>query len=185
MKRELKDCIHHYLNTGLKMNVKIDASTGEICLLKNVGEDEFICQDESLTEVYSSEDYEIKPLLLPMSALTEPLEDGTIPIETLARMADRTLKCCYEHNHDSDEKYYSVRYQSDIDETVMCEFLVCYGINFGFQCNATMKRTNSNFSDQVNIAMDNQLALFEYLFAHHFDVFDLDRSEWIDKRMKG
>jgi len=85
MKTELKDCLHHYLNTGLK----IQAKGGMIYTLN--------FEIYNLTIISGW-----KPLLLPMSALTEPLEDGTIPIDYIEKNIHKDIDFYMPLNIDLD-----------------------------------------------------------------------------------
>lgn len=108
----------------------------------------------SVTEEY---DYcDVLPLLLPLSALTEPLPDGTVPIVELAKIAypkSDTIKLDIEDGTaviDSAENY-RFEYKNGSFE--------CYYLKY---------------SPRVeNCFVPNQIQLFEYLYANHFDVYGL------------
>jgi len=157
MKTELKDCLHHYLNTGLK----IQAKGGMIYTLN--------FEIYNLTIISGW-----KPLLLPMSALTEPLEDGTIPIVELARIATNFV---FGNLLD----FTKAELFSELDSSglvVYYESKERVSFTADFDCT---RKDFSLYSDGNSLNLD-KLALFEYLFKHHFNVFDLAPELWIDKR---
>lgn len=95
------------------------------------------------------------PLLLPLSALTEPLEDGSVPIVELAKMA-------WDKSHLPDK----FLYQSLKDDTVFIAFSDKKNC-FGYDVN-----TSSFFGVKEGkcISVVGQLQLFEYLYQNHFDI---------------
>ena len=154
MKTELKDCLHHYLNTGLK--VTFTDMFGEI----NVGK--LDSYDSNMGCGVDDYYLDITPHFLPMSALTDPLEDGTTPIVELAKIA-------YPKTG-QDAEFFDGR---------------CYvapNHNYYFSYEVSDNSFHCTWYDRSKCYVPNQLALFEYLFSKHFNVFDLDESLWIDKR---
>lgn len=111
---------------------------------------------------------ELKPLLLPLSALTEQLQDGSVPIVELAKMA-------WTNNEPLIKKYYIsnyiLKYTFDGDEYYF-SFDKSYGFSF---CRMT--------PHQTFMPINNQLQLFEYLYSKHFDIYGLIPAGLaIDKR---
>lgn len=108
----------------------------------------------------------IKPLLLPLSALTEPLPDGTVPIVELAKIAG------FEDFEVLQVKEGSTAYIATISDnfTFMvlksnCDFAICAGNEITF--------------------IPNQLPLFEYLYSIHADIYGLIPAGLaIDKTIK-
>ena len=101
---------------------------------------------------------QIKPLLLPLSALTEPMEDGSVPIVELAKLAFP--------NH--------IWYLNRMGTHAVCDTgrLV---FEFDDAYNIFLLDDSANMIDHIK--------LFEYLFANHFDVYDLIPTGLaIDKR---
>lgn len=120
------------------------------------------------TDMSGKELDEIKPLLLPLSALTEPLEDGSVPIVELAKAA-------WTNNEPLINKYFIsndiLKYKFDGDE---------YYFSFDKSCGFSFCRMTPH---QTFMPINNQIKLFEYLFANHFDIYGLiDAGLAIDKR---
>lgn len=108
--------------------------------------------------------YEVKPLLIPISSLYTEMEDGTVPIVELARIAvdyewGLGKHYCDGLYIDAAESIYDIFYYNESHKVF--ELANIYGIG--------------------GVA-PNQLDLFTYLFSHHFDVFSLiDKGLAIDK----
>lgn len=106
-----------------------------------------------------------KPILLPLSALTEQLPDGTIPIVGLAKIATKHIWgelidfTKAELLSESESAGLIVYY----DKTERVSFTA------DFDCN---RKDFTLYSDGDELNMD-KLQLFEYLFQNHFDVFGL------------
>lgn len=110
---------------------------------------------KKLVESFTLED--ITLVLLPMSALTEPLEDGTIPIVELAKIANPGLN-----------------WRLSVDRAISD------GFNFGIDSGSFWLY---DYIYDRNLTIFNQLSLFQYLFKHHFDPLDLiGKGLAIDKR---
>lgn len=114
--------------------------------------------NENWLNIFGNEIYcegEIKPILHPISDLTKPsLECGLIPIVELAKIAyPKILKGIHQVGNicfiDSREKYV-----------------------FGY-ANEASSFICTYIPENRNCFVNNQLDLFEYLFAHHFDVYGL------------
>lgn len=132
------------------------------------------------TDMSGKELYEVTPILLPLSALIEPMEDGSIPIVELAKINGFT------------PQDYSIELQNDT--------IVLYGEQFRHPEERLTARfffeldvDNCNMDKGIEFKDDavestfsplrEQLKSFEYLFANHFDVFGLiDAGLAIDKR---
>lgn len=112
-----------------------------------------------------------KPLLLPLSALTEPMKDGSVPLIEIAKIIHEKKDCNLVD--------YSLMDGIGGYFGVWCD----WGINF---------ETNTIYYPEINcfIAKVNgkqvtqfyQLQLFEWLFEHHFNVYNLPEDKFIDKR---
>lgn len=104
----------------------------------------------------------VKLSLLPLSALTEPSEDGTVPIVELAKIATE---------EDGDWHIFQGMAWSDEE---------CLAYNFFIET-SPFKMCLQYHDEWSNLP--NQLQLFQYLFKHHFDVFGLiEKGLAIDKR---
>lgn len=176
MKLSIKH-IAPYLPYGLKVQTSwsIDGFGG-LCTSKAIG----LYRDELLLEPYtilhkhipyrisidrtSLSDPDTKPLLLPMSSLYTEMEDGTVPIVELARIAVDYEWVLGKHYCDglyidAAESIYDIFYYNESHKVF--ELANIYGIG--------------------GVA-PNQLDLFTYLFSNHFDVFSLiDKGLAIDK----
>jgi hypothetical protein len=94
-----------------------------------------------------------KPILRPMSELTKPLPDCTIPIVGLAKIA---------------AEYWGVDFEVDKISPFGAGVRSIDGHEFGF--------TGLEFyflDDEEDPIEINQLTYFQYLFEHHFDVYGL------------
>lgn len=96
-----------------------------------------------------------KPLLLPLTALTQQLPDGSIPIVELAKIA----KFSFIESDKINITDVAINIRDD-------KYL------FGFNFNWNSFHSYS-LCDQNPINVKHQLQLFEYLFKNHFDVFGL------------
>lgn len=109
----------------------------------------------------------IKPLLLPLSALTEPLPDGTIPIVELAKIAGANIRSIKDSSFQKTHNKCLFVY----DEK---EYAASESLGFDF------KKT-SFIGSLARTA--NQLQLFEYLYSIHADIYGLiDAGLALDKR---
>lgn len=108
----------------------------------------------------------IKPLLLPLSALTEPLPDGTVPIIELAKI--------------------HLDWVEGNDFNLKCEYKYQRQINVQSTWNNIVNRDpyfNDNLFIQTVNVHKNEYWINEYLFANHFDVWNLiENGIAIDKR---
>ena len=162
MKLESKH-IAPYLPYGLK--VIYEGHVKEVHGLMN--EEIYIEYNGIGTDMSGKELFEIKPLFLPLSALTEQLPDGTIPIVELAKMA---LTYPIEIDVYKFEKQY-VDGEFIVAESENSMRLIFDGKSFWMQ----------NGYGNIAIA-NNQLQLFEYLFSNHFDVFSLISCQLADAK---
>lgn len=157
-KLELKD-LCGYLPYGLKVQgqthkdiFELGGMDGDVVLLVGNGRVDL---------------FDIKPLLIPLLALTEQMEDGSVPIVELAK------KCYSKLNWDvtiEDAKcYIGSKFNPK-------QYIFWYSIyENSFYCISTCRSEPK--------AAPYQLQLFEYLFAHHFDIYDLiGQGLAIDKR---
>lgn len=105
--------------------------------------------------------------LLPLSALTEPLEDGTVPAIEIAKLCD---------NGHSYDKSKIKKYTSSI--SIMTD--ICYDVE------NVIIRTHYGISVERGgywVTMPTVQRILEYLYSKHFDIFDLIGSGIaIDKR---
>jgi len=160
MKLELKH-LKNYLGTGLKGVIADDGIVRELHGLYKYTL-QVIPSKHGFT--HCVHEY-FKPLLLPLSALIEPMEDGSVPIVDLAKMLYSEISWTgkfklvdNEVHFDSYESFNLFWYDYESKE-----FMV------------RMYETDS--------FPENQLQLFEYLFANHFDVYGLIPAGLaIDKR---
>lgn len=140
-----------------------------------------VIEEMTLDYLQSFIDFPIdeKPLLLPLSALTEPMEDGTVPIVELAKIAglksseysieeqDGTLvvfgkEIRYPRSSNAAKFFFEIEIDNcDMDKGI--EFSDPYSCDFS--------------------PLNNQLQLFEYLYSIHADIFGLIPAGLaIDKR---
>jgi len=139
-----KTVLHHYLGTGLKF----EDWSGQINELKSVY---FYEKGDIFVNGYSL--IEVKPALHSMNRLTQPLENGDIPILMLAKIAFpeqdwKLVDKCAKFN-----RYYSFFYSE------------------GFQL----------VYNGIHLRVNNQLECFQYLINNHFNCFSLPESEYIEK----
>lgn len=119
------------------------------------------------TGIYKGLEKQAKLLLLPLSALTEPLEDGTVPIVELAKIAGlnfikidsiQITNGWIQILSQPKDSFYRFVYDSK---------------TMGFRY----------YIDGNLYHLSNQLQLFEYLYLKHFDIYGLiDAGLAIDKR---
>ena len=113
-----------------------------------------------------------KLCLLPLSALTEPLEDGTVPIVELAKIADsdvNVIECKFSN------AIYGVKYLDEVG--VECVF--------AFNSNFNSFGLHEGVTEEFHV-VPYQDKLFEYLYSKHFDIFDLIGNNLaLDKRRYG
>lgn len=173
MKLELKH-LAPYLPYGLK---GMDEETEEIFNICgcDFSENELLINDNIDGSVEHYRIDLIIPLLFPLSALTEPMEDGTIPIVGLAKIATKHIW----------GELIDFEKAELLSESESAGLIVYYDkterISFtaDFDCN---RKDFTLYSDGDELNMD-KLQLFEYLFQNHFDVFGLiDSGLAIDKR---
>lgn len=160
---ELKD-LKHYLGTGLKFGKEGQAyHEFEMAGIIN----EFVVSTNSTHRRIGK----YKPLMLPLSALTEPLPDGSIPIVELAKMISNENDWHFNSDNNLAEKYVCA------DNFYLFEFLES---DFCFRYEM--------WSENECLVSDkkfNQLMVFEYLYANHFWLGDqslFETGEIIDKR---
>lgn len=158
-----------YLPHGLK--IAVDEYSGQLLLDTVLG----ITNDEIIGE-NDSYQFDVKPLLLPLSALTEPMEYGTVPIVELAKMAFLNT-------------FTTAPFFKDFET-----FNSKIGDEFGFvgyteddRISLTVNNTfcNQSFEFWISGHRHNckQLEMFEYLYSKHFDIYGLIPAGLaIDKR---
>lgn len=133
--------------------------------------------------------HDFKPIMLPLSAITEPLPDGSIPIVELAKIE--------AGNFDGDKfivgeigkyRYFTNRaafnndahiciYKTGLGRTKQ---ILNYNSGNGFNSYYCFR---DDMADVELRVLNNQLQLFEYLYANHFDVYGfIDAGLAIDKR---
>lgn len=112
--------------------------------------------------------HDFKPILLPLSALTEPFTDGSVPIVELAKIATGLTEINTVKLEIKDDGIY-------LNFNEILVFAFCQKSNsFGmYDFNASI------------YTVANQLQLFEYLYSNHFWLGDqslFENGEIIDKR---
>lgn len=123
--------------------------------------------------------YDFKPLLLPLSALIEPMEDGSVPIVELAKIAG--LK--------------SSEYTTEEQDGTLVVFgkeIIYPGSNNAAKFFFEMETDNCYMDKGIEFLdpyrydfspLNNQIQLFEYLYSIHADINGLIESGLaIDKR---
>jgi len=166
MKLELKD-LAHYLPYGLKVTFESDEHKHHLVGLNIY--DRGCMLISSFNDSGDAKISDCKPLFLPISALTEQLPDGSIPIVELAKIAGLnfikidsiqiTNGWIQIHSQPKDSFY---RFVYDMNTN-------------GFRY----------YIDGNLYHVKNQLQLFEYLYANHFWLGDqtlFETGEIIDKR---
>lgn len=170
-KLELK-YLKGYLGTGLKV---IDEEIGkifEVCGC-DFSENELLVNDniDGSIERYCLD--LLKPLLLPLSALTEPLEDGSVPIVELAKIAFGEIEVLDTTQKDG---LYAVKFIDEEEDTTV------------FSYNTNVCSFQADYMDMEELErritiVPRQLQLFEYLYSKHFDIHNrIPAGLAIDKR---
>ena len=116
----------------------------------------------------------VKPLLLPLSVLYEEI-DGEIGIIELAKIATSDLQYC-------NDLHWVVGGKKDKYATARKEE---YDFAFDYDGVGAFWLSQRDVYDGScpEIEIHSQLALFDYLFSHHYDVYGLtDKGLAIDKR---
>lgn len=165
MKLEIKH-LKNYFGTGLKVTFKCDEYIHDLAGLNIY--DHGVLVTSPFNDCGDAKIEDVIPLLLPLSALTEQLPDGSMPIVELAKIA-------WNKDYLPD----NFLCQSLKENTVFIAFSDKKNV-LGYDSN-----TNSFFGglNGVSVSVVRQLQLFEYLFANHFDVYGLiDVGLAIDKR---
>jgi len=155
---ELKD-LKYYLETGLRLQSNT-VRNGRIPIEVEMYADNI----QQVVNGYYT------PAFYPVSALTEQLPDGSIPIVVLAKMA-----LMYQTDFEvyGFEKQY-IDGEFIVAESDMSMRFIFDGKSFWMQ----------NGYGNINVA-NNQLQLFEYLYQNHFWLGDqslFETGEIIDKR---
>lgn len=113
------------------------------------------------------------PLLLPLSALTEPLEDGSVPIVELAKIAFGEIEVLDTTQKDG---LYAVKFIDEEEDTTV------------FSYNTNVCSFQADYMDMEELErritiVSRQLQLFEYLYSKHFDIHNrIPAGLAIDKR---
>lgn len=175
-KLELK-YLKGYLGTGLKMKAAYKS--------RRMNDIEELCPENITKLMFLNR----KPLLIPLSALTEPLEDGSVPIVELAKIE--------AGNFDEDgfligeigEYRYFTNHAAFNNDAHICIYkskigrlkqILNYNCGNGFNSYYCF---NEDMSDVELRVLNNQLHLFEYLYSKHFDIHGLIPAGLaIDKR---
>lgn len=170
---ELKD-LKHYLGTELKWTLQ-GLKTFKMSGLSN---ETLYTEEGSVLNWRKHEDLPqaLFPCFLPISALTEPLPDGSIPIVELAKIAEMLEPISFDKMEDH------VRLQRGV--TAKDRFNNQW-LMFDFKHGFSMWHKPHHELDHRPTLCDNQLALFEYLYANHFWLGDqslFETGEIIDKR---
>lgn len=112
--------------------------------------------------------------LLPISAITEPLEDGSVPIVELAKMAFGEIDVLDTTQKDG---LYAVKFTDEEDDTTVFS----YNTNV---CSFQADYMNMEELERRITIVPRQLQLFEYLYSKHFDIHGLIHAGLaIDKRI--
>jgi len=163
MKMELK-YLKNYLGTGLKCTVNSNMYPDPIL----TGMNGIFAYFNYHGAYLSFEMSRIKPLLLPLSALTEPMEYGSVPIVELSKLRDSSFRIG-EFGYSEDDGYF-----------------ITNGLyhKFGFKNNAFYVYYDNGTMFDGFCEINNQLQLFEYLFANHFDVWNLIENNLASDKRK-
>lgn len=165
MKLTEKD-LKYYLGTGLKAISERTREVRTVTIwhhtydLKTVGFNHLVC-DGLMIERHI-------PLMLPLSAITEQLPDGSIPIVELAKIAN-------------------IFGSNSLNYKIVGNTLI-YGLDLNFQFgfnDDSLSFFDYNTREIQDIFVPRQLQLFEYLYANHFWLGDqslFETGEIIDKR---
>ena len=138
MTTQNKSVLHHYLGTGLILldkngkQINMDASVYNAIVTYGIDRG--------------------KPALHSMNRLTQPLENGEIPILELAKIATRQ------------------------DWYINNDKCVNSGCQFSYQNESFIL---NSFHGEISVPA--QLSLFQYLINNHLNVFNLPESEYIEK----
>ena len=159
--KHLSEILPYYLSHGLRIK------RGERNLVMNAAQESSVHWIGILAVIrWFNSDMVSKPIpiLMPLSELTTPMIDGSTPIVEMAKIAYPKANT-YIHMKgeicfiDAGESYVFGYVESE--QSFICTLL----------------------PKNKNCFVNNQLQLFEYLFANHFDVFGLIESgRAIDKR---
>lgn len=113
------------------------------------------------------------PLLLHLSALTEPLEDCSVPIVELAKIAFGQIDVLGITQKDG---LYAVKFTDEEDDTTVFS----YNTNV---CSFQADYMNMEELERRITIVPRQLHLFEYLYSKHFDIHNrIPAGLAIDKR---
>lgn len=138
-----------------------------------MNEEVFIDYNGIGTDMNGKELFEITPLLLPLSAITEPLEDGSVPIVELAKMAFGEIDVLDTTQKDG---LYAVKFIDEEDDTTVFS----YNTNV---CSFQADYMNMEELERRITIVPRQLQLFEYLYSKHFDIHNrIPAGLAIDKR---
>lgn len=160
--------LQHYLAYGLRVQYK-----NEIKKVVGLNVDYHptieVRIDDDVARYASIHIAQTKPLLLPLSALYEEI-DGEIGIVELAKIAglnnvDIGKRICFKPCAIAHPNYDGFAYYFWWDEFERCFVM------------------GNSHHPIGGCVIKNQLALFDYLFSHHYDVYSLiDNGLGIDKR---
>lgn len=165
-KLELKQ-LKGYLGTGFKV---IDEESGkifEVCGC-DFSENELLVNDniDGSIERYCLD--LLKPLLLPLSALTEPLEDGSVPIVELIKIQLKRWNSDYNIND-----VYDIEFQQNVDWSCGMDHFTLPCIWFKID----------GYCYEITLGEMTLTWVNEYLYQHHFDIYGLIPAGLaIDKR---
>jgi hypothetical protein len=165
---ELK-VLRHYLGTGLKFKKKIH---------KDDGYYEFEMDGLVNHHIYSTagvryNSKNVLPCLLSLSALTEAMEDEKIPIVELAKIE-------LGNNFETLDNIETL----ELLRQHLCEYYI-NGELYRLEYNETngFAKYRPYDGDKYLMECCNQFQLFEWLFEHHFDVYNwIEAGKAIDKR---
>lgn len=116
---------------------------------------------------------QVKLHLLPLSAITEQLEDGSVPIVELAKIAFGQIDVLGITQKDG---LYAVKFTDEEDDTTVFS----YNTNV---CSFQADYMNMEELERRITIVPRQLQLFEYLYSKHFDIHGLIPAGLaIDKR---
>lgn len=164
-KLELKH-LCSYLPWGLEIIVDEYEKTILFDTICGLTDDEIIGENDSYQ-------FDVKPALLPLSALTEPLEDGSVPIVELAKIAFGEIEVLDTTQKDG---LYAVKFIDEEEDTTV------------FSYNTNVCSFQADYMDMEELErritiVPRQLQLFEYLYQHHFDIHNrIPAGLAIDKR---
>jgi len=111
-----------------------------------------------------------KPLLLPLSALTEPLPDGSIPILELAKINGFTPQNYFIELQNDTIVLYGEHF-SHPEEGLTARFFFELDID---NCNMDKGiEYKNNSCDSIFSPLKEQIKSFEYLYSIHADIYGL------------